>query len=237
MSNGFSEKFHDPLLFEKYLPGQYRYEGSAEEGKSATGTLYLPQEVVRDNSAQMAAGGDARLASDHLWGGDVGGPLIGARFGGAAGEENLTAQSQNLNRGAYKRMENRWAEHLRNGDKVFVHIETSEGARPVAYMGYAIYESADGKRSWEDIYFENESAAQKLQWTLEAEEFEWEASVSDQAKDAWSYTGSISPTGGETAGVETGYLGGAAGEIAYDAKENQSVHERAGDRCQTGGIS
>lgn len=134
-------------------------------------------------------------------------------------------------------MENRWAEHLRNGDKVFVHIETSEGARPVAYMGYAIYESADGKRSWEDIYFENESAAQKLQWTLEAEEFEWEASVSDQAKDAWSYTGSISPTGGETAGVETGYLGGAAGEIAYDAKENQSVHERAGDRCQTGGIS
>lgn len=59
MSNGFSEKFHDPLLFEKYLPGQYRYEGSAEEGKSATGTLYLPQEVVRDNSAQVAAGGDA----------------------------------------------------------------------------------------------------------------------------------------------------------------------------------
>ena len=62
MSNGFSEKFHDPLLFEKYLPGQYRYEGSAEEGKSATGTLYLPQEVVRDNSAQVAAGGDARRA-------------------------------------------------------------------------------------------------------------------------------------------------------------------------------
>ena len=69
-------------------------------------------------------------------------------------------------------MENDWANHIDNGDKVFVHMETSQGERPDALMGYAIFEHQDGSRDHEYYSFLNESISQQEQWRDGAEEYD-----------------------------------------------------------------
>ena len=172
MSRNFHDDIRDPNLFTENAAGNYQYETRADGGKSAAGSLRLADSAVRDNQAQASVGGDARRGKDHDWGPDDGGHLIGARFGGSPGEENLTAQSRNLNRSDYKRMENQWAEHLDNGDKVFVFVETDGGERPTAYMGYVIYESPDGTRDWDVFSFTNESRSEQERWEEELDAYE-----------------------------------------------------------------
>ena len=180
MSRNLSEDLNNPYLFSEYKSGEYEYEVSAD-GKSATGSLKIADAPERDSKAQASAGGDFRRSKDHEWGADDGGHLIGARFGGETGEENLTAQNRNLNRSDYKQMENDWAARLENGEKVFVHIETDGAERPNAYMGYAIYESPDGTRDFETFHMVNESRSEVARWEEEAAE--WDESEADQFEE------------------------------------------------------
>lgn len=172
---GVYEDLNNPDLFEENAPGDYTYSESAY-GKTASGQLTLDAEVQRDPVAQRTAGGEARRTAGNEYGVDDGGHLIGARFGGAAGEENLTPQDRNLNRSGYKDIENGWADHLKDGDKVYVNVESydSDGAgRPTNYMGYAIIEHTDEmgntSREVEYISLNNESRAEQESW-MEAEE-------------------------------------------------------------------
>lgn len=171
MSRNLSEDLHNPYLFSEYKAGEYEYEVSAD-GKSATGSLKIAEDPERDSKAQASAGGEFRRGKNHEWGADDGGHLIGARFGGETGEENLTAQNRNLNRSDYKQMENDWAARLEDGEKVFVHIETDGVERPNAYMGYAIYESPDGTRDFDTFHMVNESRSEVASWEEEAAEWE-----------------------------------------------------------------
>ena len=174
MSRSLHDDLNNPDLFTENEAGNYQYGTLEGGGKTASGSLRLSGSPSRDSQAQASAGGDARRGKDHDWGPDDGGHLIGARFDGSPGEENLTAQSRNLNRSDYKRMENEWAEHLENGDKVFVSIETDAGDRPTAYMGYVIYESPDGTRDWDAFSFTNESRSEKERWDEELDAYEAE---------------------------------------------------------------
>ena len=162
----------NPHLFDENEAGHYEYSTNAAGGREASGQLAFADNPERDAYAQRTAGGESRRSMGHEWGHDDGGHIIGARFGGSSGEENLTAQDSNFNRGAYKRMENGWAQHLEDGDKVFVHMETSEGDRPDAYLGYAIIEHPDGTREFETYSFLNESISQQEQWREGAEEYD-----------------------------------------------------------------
>lgn len=174
MSSDLHADLHDPHLFDENKAGVYEYGESSTGGKYAEGSLKLEENPTRDASAQKNAGNDLRRGGEHDWGADDGGHLIGARFGGETGEENLTAQNRNLNRGAYKRVENDWAAHLENGDKVYVHMETDSAERPNAYMGYAIYEAEDGTRTYETYHFVNEGKTSVAQWEEDAAQFERE---------------------------------------------------------------
>lgn len=167
MTRSLSEDLENPYLFTENDEGAYTYATNEVGGRTAYGSLYLPDEVQRDAKAQQEAGGDLRRGSDNPLGHDDGGHLIGARFGGSTGLENLTAQDSNLNRGSYKRMENEWASHLQAKDKVFVNVETAASDRPYAYMGYAIYESPDGKREYETFMYPNENREQQDTWQQE----------------------------------------------------------------------
>ncbi len=53
---------------------------------------------------------------------DDGGHYIAARFEGPSDAFNHFAQNANFNRGAYRVLEDKWADALRAGDKVFVNI-------------------------------------------------------------------------------------------------------------------
>lgn len=161
-----SEVMDDPEFFEKHEAGEYKY-GQSDIGKSAYGVLDLADDPVRDSKAQREAGGLERRPDDD------GGHLIGARFGGSPTDENLDAQNSNLNRGAYKREENGWAEALENSDKVYVNVETykQDGTeRPDAYMGWTVTESPDGQRHWDAFSYTNESTETQDQWARELEE-------------------------------------------------------------------
>ena len=60
--------------------------------------------------------------------------MIATRFDGTAEGVNLVPQDANLNRGAWKRMENEWARALQEGKQVKVDIKleyfTQNGKRP-----------------------------------------------------------------------------------------------------------
>lgn len=161
-----SEAMDDPELFSKYSSGEYRYNED-EYGKSAYGILELEDNPQRNSTAQLTAGGESRRFDDD------GGHLIGARFGGEIGQENLEAQNSNLNRGTFKQLENSWASSLKDGEKVFANIETfknEDSDRPEAFMGYAITEKADGSRDLDAFSFQNESAPTQSEWNLEFNE-------------------------------------------------------------------
>ena len=174
MSRSFMDDFNNPDLFKTNKAGEYSYT-KTEMGKSACGSLKISDNPVRDSKAQLKAGGQARRTRGNEWGGDDGGHLIGSRFGGNYGEENLTAQNSNLNRSQYKKLENKWANFL-NADKdnkVFVNIESAGPDRPSAYMGYAIYENKNGERRWEAFYMDNEG-------------IKWNDHMNDLDQDAWN---------------------------------------------------
>jgi len=166
------EKLNDSELFEDNQAGEYSYY-SSEAGKGACGVLALVNEPVRNPEAQRAAGGEARRGTDHTWGADDGGHIIGARFGGLPTGENLVAQNRNFNRGEYKRLENHWAEELEAGNKVYVNIEYDSGERPETCVGFAIIERPSGHREVEYYSMYNESAEEREAWEVEFEAAEF----------------------------------------------------------------
>jgi hypothetical protein len=167
-------------LFSDNRPGEYTYEENSL-GKTAYGQLTLAENVSRDNSAQREAGGDARRGAGSEYGIDDGGHIIGARFNGSPTKENLAAQDRNLNRSDYSRMENHWADLLKNGDRVFVNMDAYDkhnSGRPFNYQGYAIIEHTDEKgnvsRNIEYYSFNNESRAEHERWEEDLHNYEVE---------------------------------------------------------------
>lgn len=164
-SNSPSSKMSDGSLFEDNKETDYVYT-ETDYGKHASGQLDL-EKGKRSAYAQRTVGGEDRQEYDD------GGHLIGSRFAGSGSYENLDAQSRDLNRGEYKKMENEWAKSLENGERVYVDVNTykSNGSdRPDAFMGYSITEDGSGTRSIDAFSFQNES--------VETQE-EWEAIVSN----------------------------------------------------------
>lgn len=113
----------------------------------ASGELRLEQ-GERDPRAQLLAGGEARLEMDD------GGHLIGTRFGGVGGLENLVTEDRFVNRGAFKSVENEWADALETGGDVTMDIMpyySDDSQRPSALMAnYTI--SQEGQADSTDYF-------------------------------------------------------------------------------------
>lgn len=119
----------------------------------AEGELHLAgSERVRAPAAQRHAGHADRLADDD------GGHLIGTRFGGSPGPENLIAQNRVFNRADYKLMENQWAHQLELGNRVTVRLEPvypEMSERPVYLTGSYTVLRPDGSCHTEEFSFTN----------------------------------------------------------------------------------
>lgn len=117
-------------------------------------------ERKRDSKAQKAAGGNLRRDTDD------GGHLIGARFGGLSLEGNLFPQDANLNRGEYKRLENAWAQLLKDGNEVYVDINVSSASKTredAIYGSYTVIRS-NGSKYTEPFSFTNENRDTQKSW-------------------------------------------------------------------------
>ncbi|MEH8017233.1 DNA/RNA non-specific endonuclease [Rheinheimera muenzenbergensis] len=124
-----------------------------EQGRpvSVTATLsssYSEARTSQEKQHQRTVGGDARLSSDD------GGHIIGHRFMSDQGLKNLFPQDANLNRGAYKSMENEWEDWTKEGYevKLGVRLDPPGSDRPDnIYTKYRVYDPVSG-----DMVFERE---------------------------------------------------------------------------------
>lgn len=126
---------------QSYTSNGYEYK-TDKYGRitEALGNLRL-EEGTRNTEAQKIVGGADRLASDD------GGHLIANRFGGSGGLDNLVPMNSNINRGAYKRLENRWANALELGKNVRVKVNPiykGDSSRP---SSFEITEWIDGVKA------------------------------------------------------------------------------------------
>lgn len=105
---------------------------------SAEGELRI-NPAERNKNAQRKAGGKDRLKTDN------GGHLIGNQFGGV-GEKNLVAQDGILNKGPYNRLETKWANAVKRGDKVYVNIKPQYPGNSIRPDSFKVDYSINGER-------------------------------------------------------------------------------------------
>lgn len=133
-----------------------KYEFTLDElGRTvcAEGDLTL-EKGNRDLRAQVEAGGEWRRDTDE------GGHLIGTRFGGEGGEENLVAEDINLNRSGYKCLENEWESEIQSGSDIHIKIEPlyqEVSERPYCITGEYDVASENGDERKEYFSFTNEN--------------------------------------------------------------------------------
>lgn len=93
---------------------------------------YVPDEIRR----QQCKAGKYGVS------GDEGGHLIASIFGGLGEKLNIVPMNGNLNKGAWKQMENTWATALKEGKQVKVKIDpvySEIGGRPESFnVSYSI---------------------------------------------------------------------------------------------------
>ncbi|WP_244862022.1 DNA/RNA non-specific endonuclease [Siminovitchia terrae] len=121
---------------------------------SAEGTLKLG-DGKRNNYAQKVVGREYRKPDDE------GGHLIASIFKGSGNLDNLVPMNGNLNKGEWKKLENTWANALKQGDGVKVKITPNykgNSQRPESFnIKYKI-----GDDEWEIRRFDNVPGGKKL---------------------------------------------------------------------------
>ena len=195
----------------EYSSNGYDYRAN-DKGQilHAEGQLRL-EEGERNSYAQRVAGGEYRHENDD------GGHLIGTRFGGSGELDNIVAEDRYVNRGAFKSLENEWAENIEQGNDVYVEIDPvyhGDSQRPDVIT--AKTEINDGDKSTVDYFsVTNEN--------LETDEFELPEEASEMM-DTW---------GGnpirESADVDLSYnnMDNSAIEEAADYKSESEYVESA----------
>lgn len=84
---------------------------------------------------------------------DVGGHIIGHRFVKDQGDVNLFPQNVQFNNSAYKKLENEWADWIKEGKEVKIEVQLSGGtaARPDKIdVFYKVVDPATGKAIYKD---------------------------------------------------------------------------------------
>jgi filamentous hemagglutinin len=125
---------HEEIYFDELKPNTiyekdaYRFH-TDEHGRPSLISGYLKLEKGTRSEQQTIVG---KLGLEY----DEGGHLIGARFNGPSDGFNLVPQNMNLNRGAWKVMENDWERHLKAHERVEVAISPvylDSSRRPIGF--------------------------------------------------------------------------------------------------------
>lgn len=143
--NGNMYRNGDDLLpNNKYEINGYNYETDDKERiTSVEGKLYIKDREERltiKDSIETIGKGDQKEGDDR-------GHLIGDRFNGSNGLENMIPQDADINRKDYRNFENELAKEVKDGKEVYVKIEviySEDSRRPEALV---VNYSIDGKES------------------------------------------------------------------------------------------
>ena len=83
--------------------------------------------------------------------GDHAGHLAGDRFGGSPELDNLVSQSSNVNLSQYKRLENKWANAIKEGKQVKVDVNVKYDGDSLRPVEFKVKYEIDGKYYEKDI--------------------------------------------------------------------------------------
>lgn len=119
---------------------------------SAEGTLRIP----KDPSPRKMSSMEAVSKGDHIKGVDEIFHLIGRRFGGSDGIENLVAGNMHLNRSDYARMENKLEKALKEKKDVTMKVEPVYDGDSNRPSEICVTYSINGEK--ETVVFKNEES-------------------------------------------------------------------------------
>lgn len=134
----------------EYTMNGYKYKTDSQ-GRvvSVEGDLYLNdggRRPIKDSMAKIGKGSQQPT--------DQRGHLIGDRFNGGNGLENIVAQDGQLNQGEYKVLENYWADALKEGKSVSVEIKvvyTGDSQRPAIFVVEYKVDGASNNAIFENV--------------------------------------------------------------------------------------
>ncbi|EON4095227.1 TPA: DNA/RNA non-specific endonuclease [Escherichia coli] len=142
----WSKELNNPQPNKVYhVDGDKIYKTDAQAGPSQVEATLSPNVKDRNGYQQCKAG---KCGLD----GDEGGHLIASIFNGPGEKLNLVPMDGNLNKGAWKQMENTWAKALGEGKEVKVNIQPSYIGDSVRPAKFKVVYSIDGGRPIEKVF-------------------------------------------------------------------------------------
>ncbi|WP_211145561.1 DNA/RNA non-specific endonuclease, partial [Pantoea sp. R102] len=126
----WSKELNNPLPNKTYKVDANKTYVTDNNGRVASVEADLSLLTKDRNTYQQCKAGKCGVA------GDEGGHLIASIFGGMGEKLNIVPMSGNLNKGAWKQMENTWASALKEGKQVNVKIDpvySGTGGRPESF--------------------------------------------------------------------------------------------------------
>ncbi|EHJ6824682.1 contact-dependent inhibition toxin CdiA [Escherichia coli] len=142
----WSKELNNPQPNKVYhVDGDKIYKTDAQARPSQVEATLSPNVKDRNGYQQCKAG---KYGLD----GDEGGHLIASIFNGPGEKLNLVPMDGNLNKGAWKQMENTWAKALGEGKEVKVNIQPSYIGDSVRPAKFKVVYSIDGGRPIEKVF-------------------------------------------------------------------------------------
>ncbi|WIO44058.1 hemagglutinin repeat-containing protein [Klebsiella electrica] len=142
----WSKELNNPQPNKVYhVDGDKIYKTDAQARPSQVEATLSPNVKDRNGYQQCKAG---KCGFD----GDEGGHLIASIFNGPGEKLNLVPMDGNLNKGAWKQMENTWAKALGEGKEVKVNIQPSYIGDSVRPEKFKVVYSIDGGRPIEKVF-------------------------------------------------------------------------------------
>ncbi|HFZ1005048.1 TPA: DNA/RNA non-specific endonuclease [Klebsiella aerogenes] len=142
----WSKELNNPQPNKVYhVDGDKIYKTDAQARPSQVEATLSPNVKDRNGYQQCKAG---KCGFD----GDEGGHLIASIFNGPGEKLNLVPMDGNLNKGAWRQMENTWAKALGEGKEVKVNIQPSYIGDSVRPEKFKVVYSIDGGRPIEKVF-------------------------------------------------------------------------------------
>ncbi|MEC2159698.1 T7SS effector LXG polymorphic toxin [Virgibacillus halodenitrificans] len=130
----------------KYKSGEYNYSYETDNLgriiKFETDNLQL---TTRENRLSHNPNTPGKQQGDHA------GHLAGDRFGGSPELDNLVSQSSNINLSQYKKLENLWANAIKDGKQVNVNVKVEYSGNSSRPLSFNVQYEIDGERFIKDL--------------------------------------------------------------------------------------
>jgi len=129
----------------KYKAGEFGYTGETDGAGRLNRVHTEDLKLSTKDRLPHKRGTPGKLPEDHA------GHLFGDRFGGSAELDNIVSQTRRVNLSEFKRIENQWAEAIRQGKRVEVEIKVNYNGDNIRPQSFEVSYKIDGEHFFQKI--------------------------------------------------------------------------------------